>query len=277
MVFLVVDEDGNELIVKVDRWVNGITDPTAPEAQYAAVEAFLASQGINATVVDHAIKAGSYQGNSGGGIFLSDGSRVPQSDIEDYWFGEAWGGKSFNGPNVDFELEFDDLPEVESSGADSAQAKALNEGDESGEQESDNLSDELADGVELTDDAAANVIVDSDANEGLSLLDDTSMESLDLLFDDDLDSTEILREDGNAKTQVVLDFNDGNGETSGEILDAIEAGDLISEDGDLPGLLSDGDAPQADTSGTPGQFDSINLEENLKLDLDDGDSGEIFD
>ena len=141
--FLVVDEDGNEFIVKVDEWEDGVTDPTAPEAQYAAVEAFLAAQGINATVVDHAIKAGSYQGNSGGGIFLSDGSRVPQSDIDDYWFGEAWTGKAFNGPNVDFEVDFDDLPDADSFADEDPQAKALDDADDAeGDQALGSLSDE---------------------------------------------------------------------------------------------------------------------------------------
>ena len=119
--FLAVDENGNELIIKVDSWEGGVTDPTAPEAQYEAVEVYLAEQGIDATVIDHAIKAGSYKGNSGGGIFESDGSRVSQSDIQAVdengeainWFGEAWTGNAFNGENVDFEVDFDNLPEAE--------------------------------------------------------------------------------------------------------------------------------------------------------------------
>ena len=111
--FLAVDSAGNEIVVKVDEWEDGERDPSAPEDQYAAVEAYLASLGITATVTDHAIKAGSY-GNSGGGVFLSDGSLVDEDDIDDYWFADAWGGNSFNNP--DHSVDFDQLPDTSGSG-----------------------------------------------------------------------------------------------------------------------------------------------------------------
>ena len=60
-------------------------------------------------------------------------------------------------------------------------------------------------------------------------------------------------------------------------MDVIEAGDLISEEDDLQELLSNGDAPETDPSVDGSKFDSINLEENFKLDLEDGDSSESFD
>jgi hypothetical protein len=271
-VFLVVDEDGNEFIVKVDSWEDDVTDPTAPEDQYAAVEAFLVAQGITATVMDHAIKAGSYQGNSGGGIFLSDGSLVPQSDIDDYWFGEAWTGKAFNGPNVDFEVDFDDLPEVDGVEGDDLQAKALS--DEQGDAEE--MSGQPDDEADANDGSDAELFAQAN-DENLSSLADPGVESIDLLYPDETDSADGISGDVDVESQVDFDFDDSDSDPSGEVLYAIEAGDLISEEDDLQGLLSDGEAPETDASNNASQFDSISLEENFKLDLDDADSGESFD
>jgi hypothetical protein len=276
-VFLVVDEDGSEFIVKVDSWEDGVTDPTAPEAQYAAVEAFLAEQGINATVVDHAIKAGSYQGNSGGGIFLSDGSRVPQSDIDDYWFGEAWTGKAFNGPNVDFEVDFDDLPAADRFGDEDPRAKALDADDAEGDHAPGNLSDQSDSEADSDDSSDTDTITEPDEDDSLSSLADPGVESIDLFYPDESESEASISGEMTTETQVDFDFDDRDSDMSGELVDALEAGDLISEEDDLQGLLSDGDAPEPDASVEGSQFGSISLEENFKLDLDDGDNGESFD
>ena len=98
-----------------------------------------------------------------------------------------------------------------------------------------------------------------------------------MLYPDETDSADGISGDVEVESQVDFDFDDSDSDASGEVLYAIEAGDLISEEDDLQGLLSDGEAPETDASNNASQFDSISLEENFKLDLDDGDSGESFD
>ena len=217
--FLAEDENGNQFIVKVDDWEDGVKDPAAPEAQYAAVEAYLASQGIEATVIDHAIKAGSYQGNSGGGIFLSDGSRVPQSDIHDvengepvYWFGEFWSGKAFNDPGNDldnyFEVDFDNLPEPEGSGDNDSQAKALVGDDVDNDQASDSWSDRSETETDSDDDPDTGLIVEPYGDDRLPSLADPGVESIDLPYPDESDSDASVSDDITAETQVDFDFDD---------------------------------------------------------------------
>ena len=283
--FLAVDENGNELIIKVDSWEGGVIDPTAPEAQYEAVEAYLAAQGIEATVIDHAIKAGSYKGNSGGGIFESDGSRVPQSDIHAvdengeaiYWFGEAWTGKAFNGSNVDFTVDFDALPESDGFDSDGLQGKAVVDGETETEAAPDSDSDQMVEEADLDETSDPEFASQSDEDDSLSSLADPAVESIDLMYPDESESEASVSDEITVETQVDFDFDDSDSGTSDEVLDAIEAGDLISEEDDLQGLLSDGETPEPDASGDGSQLDSISLEETFKLDLDDGDSGESFD
>ena len=78
-VFLVEDAEGNQLVVKVDKWKGSEFDPSAPATQYAAVEAYLmAEYGLDVTVTNHAVVAGSY--DESGGVFLSDGTLKGRSN-----------------------------------------------------------------------------------------------------------------------------------------------------------------------------------------------------
>ena len=97
------------------------------------------------------------------------------------------------------------------------------------------------------------------------------------MYPDEPESEASVSDEMTTETQVDFDFDDSDSDTSGEVIEALEAGDLISEEDDLQGLLSDGDAPEPDAAADGSQFDSISLEENFKLDLDDGDSGDTFD
>jgi hypothetical protein len=73
VVFLATDGDGNQLIIKVDKWEGSQLDPSAPEALFATLEAYLLEEyGTDCTITEYAIASGSYKDGSGG-IFLSDG------------------------------------------------------------------------------------------------------------------------------------------------------------------------------------------------------------
>ena len=58
---------------------------------------------------------------------------------------------------------------------------------------------------------------------------------------------------------------------------AIEPGDLISEEDDLQVLLSDGEIETPDSPTGDNTIESVVLEENYRLNFDDGDSAEHFD
>ncbi len=279
------EDTGEYFTVKVDSWPDGVTDPTAPEAQYAAVEAYLAAQGINAKVEDHVIKAGSYGNgkNGGGGIFRSDGTLVDEASIYETdsegnyrnWFADAWGGKSFN--DADFNVDFDQLPEADNQGNSDPQAKRLDVDNVDGDETSGDLPDGADSEAHSGDGSDTDVNAEPDEDNGDSSLVDPGVDSIDLLYPDESELDASVSDDTSVETQVNFDFDDSDSDTSGELVDAIEARDLISEEDDLQELLSDGNAPEPDAAADGSQFDSISLEENFKLDLDDGDSGESFD
>ena len=285
MVFLVVDQDGNESIVKVDNWEEEVTDPSAPEEQYAAVEEYLSSQGIDATVVDHAIKAGSYQGNSGGGIFLSDGSRVLETEVSDYWFGEAWTGKAFNGPNVDYEIDFNDLPDSEDFVDQDLLSKVVrdvgedndNAEDESGNLGSNNLGGTRVAGDESELTRSEEISLGVSDNSGPTPLSDLAIDNFDLFIPEETVSggEDVRYLSSQDESSVAVETDD-----AANLLDlgvAIESGDVISEEDDLLGVVSDSDALETGTQIARHELDSSGLEENLRLDLDDADSTEHFD
>jgi hypothetical protein len=109
-VFRAVTDDGQELIVKVGLWEADVSDATAPIAEYAAVEAYLASQNVTAMVQSHVVVAGAYA--SGGGIFHEDGSLIESEDIAGSWFAPAWNGESFGNALVDYRIGFVNLPDA---------------------------------------------------------------------------------------------------------------------------------------------------------------------
>ena len=139
------------------------------------------------------------------------------------------------------------------------------------------MSDESDSEAGSDDRSDTEAITEPDEDDSLSSLADPGVESIDLLYPDESESEASISDEMTTETQVDFDFDDSDSDMSGEVVDALEAGDLISEEDDLQGLLSDGDAPEPDASVDGSQFDSISLEENFKLDLDDGDSGDTFD
>ena len=58
---------------------------------------------------------------------------------------------------------------------------------------------------------------------------------------------------------------------------SVEIGDLISDEDDLQGLLSDGEGDPSSFEVRNSDLDSITLDEGLKLELDDGDSSDSLD
>ena len=217
--FLAVDSAGNEIVVKVDSWEDGERDPSAPEDQYAAVEAYLASLGITATVTDHAIKAGSYNGNSGGGVFLSDGSLVDEDDIEDYWFADAWSGNAFNDP--DHEVDFDQLPDTSGSGG-----KPGSNDEKDGDVVDDSTDgDQLPEGDPETLDSLAGLAPDEAEFGFLEPTEETAEDHDDGVTDDS----------GSADIQVAASSDD-----------ALNVGDLLFDDDDELSKLIDGQSPSVE-------------------------------
>ena len=75
----------------------------------------LQEHGIEVTVDDYVIVSGSHKDESGG-IFFRDGSLVDEADIDGSWFDNAWDDKKGEfKKKVDFDLDFDDLPDPDSS------------------------------------------------------------------------------------------------------------------------------------------------------------------
>jgi len=209
---------------------------------------------------------------------LVDEASIYETDSEDNylnWFAEAWGGKSFN--DADFYVDFDQLPEADNQGNSDPQAKTLDADDVDGD--GDQTSGDLPGGADNEghsgDGSDTDVNAEPDKDNGDSSLADLGVESIDLLYPDESELDASVSDDTTVETQVNFDFDDSD--TSAELVDAIEARDLISEEDDLQELLSDGNVPEPDAADDGSQFDSISLEENFKLDLDDGDSGESFD
>ena len=235
---------------------------------------------LEVVVSDYAIASGSYQDESGG-VFLSDGSLVAQDQIEEFWFGDAWTDKKggeFDKKEVDFDLDYDDLPESDSvqgkTEASSYKQVLTSQEDEPAEidgvsdgTESDNVVGTISD---------AELEVGSIGQENLDAVQDVGVDNVSLNFGYAEDSDDSVftggptsrSSGGNDGLEVFAPLDDG---------ESVELGDLLSNEEDLQGLLSDGEVGEANTDTRNTDFDSISLEENLKLDLDDGDNGEAFD
>jgi hypothetical protein len=281
VVFLATDGDGNQLIIKVDKWEGSELDPSAPEALYATLEAHLLEEyGTDVTITEYAIASGSYKEGSGG-IFLSDGSLVDQGDIDEFWFGDAWtdkkGGK-FDKKEVDFDLDFDDLPD-----ADSLQGKnelpvdgeeALKQADESVEGESVDDEGHNDDVAPFEEELVSNHFSDEQAPS--DSMADIVVDNINLNYaDTDGANYEIF---GDAP---LLILNPGEEEfeavSAPDEAGSVEIGDLISDEDDLQGLLSDGEGDPSSFEVRNSDLESITLDEGLKLELDDGDSSDSLD
>ena len=57
---------------------------------------------------------------------------------------------------------------------------------------------------------------------------------------------------------------------------AIEAGDLISNEDDLAALLSDGETDDSESESPGSEVNTTGLDENYRLEFDDGDGGDDF-
>ena len=108
-------------------------------------------------------------------------------------------------------------------------------------------------------------------------LTDLGVESIDLTYREDSEGR--IDGDGDVAVhgQVNVRFEDGTTSTAEDVSFAIEPGDLISEEDDLQVLLSDGEIETPDSPTGDNTIESVVLEENYRLNFDDGDSGEHFD
>ena len=108
-------------------------------------------------------------------------------------------------------------------------------------------------------------------------LTDLGVESIDLTYREDSESR--IDGDGDVAVhgQVNVHYEDGTTSTAEDVSFAIEPGDLISEEDDLQVLLSDGEIETPDSPTGDNTIESVVLEENYRLNFDDGDSGEHFD
>ena len=233
----------------------------------------LQEHGIEVTVDDYVIVSGSYKDESGG-IFSSDGSLVDEADIDGSWFDNAWDDKKGEfKKKVDFDLDFDDLPDPDSSQGNAEtplESMAL-----SNEQDNSDSGEAVSDGVdELVDDQTA------ETNEGVQeipdSIDDIGVDSVDLNYadfeeireSDDIDFNESMDPASDNSAAVTFELDEGQ---------PVELGDLISGEDELQGLLSDGDAQDADSQQRGSDIDSAGLDEHFRLDLDDGETGEPLD
>ena len=116
----------------------------------------------------------------------------------------------------------------------------------------------------------------TDEGELMSLT-DLGVESIDLTYREDSESR--IDGDGDVAVhgQVNVHYEDGTTSTAEDVSFAIEPGDLISEEDDLQVLLSDGEIETPDSPTGDNTIESVVLEENYRLNFDDGDSAEHFD
>ena len=262
--FVVEDADGNQLVVKVDKWKGSEFDPSAPATQYAAVEAYLmAEYGLDVTVTNHAVVAGSY--DESGGVFLSDGTLIAEQDIEDFWFGSAWTDKkggSFDDKKVDYDLDFKHLPDV-ASDSDSLDLLGSKE--------------QLVLDIDNEVDAAMEpgLLPSGDADDLTSLI-ESDVDPMDLRINDDELFGEGVEDALPDKDQINLGTEDPS-KPSIEESDVLESDDLLAGTDEVQVLLSEGGLDDQGNGMPSGTDDSIGLEESYRLDLDDGDTGEQFD
>jgi len=240
----------------------------------------LEEYGTDVTITEYAIASGSYKEGSGG-IFLSDGSLVDQGQIDEFWFGDAWTDKKggqFDKKEVDFDLDFDDLPEV-----DSLQGK--NElpvdSEEAYQQADDSVDGESVDDEGHNDDVAplereleSNPVADEqDQSDSMA---DIVVDNISLNYADTDDANYEMFGD-----TPLLILNPGDEELEAvnapDEAGSVEIGDLISDGEDLQGLLSDGEGDPSSFEVRNSDLDSITLDEGLKLELDDGDSSDSLD
>ena len=258
VVFRAVDSEGNELIIKVDKWKGNELDASAPSLNYAALEAYLLDEeGIEVTITDHAVVSGSYD-DSDGGIFLSDGSPVTEGDIDDYWFGDAWTDNKdgeFDDKRVDYDLDFKHLPD-DLQGKDSFETKE------------DEYVDELAIEAGADADLAANL-------EPGEPVPDLGVENIEMSYSEVADDN-----DGGDVMILGLDNDDSNivsSEVAESVDLAIDAEDLLASEDELSGLLSTSDPEDIEDQRGGRDIDAIGLDDNYRLDFDDGDNTEHFD
>jgi hypothetical protein len=257
VVFRAVDSEGNDLIIKVDKWKGNELDASAPSLNYAALEAYLLDEeGIEVTITDHAVVSGSYD-DSDGGIFLSDGSPVAEGDIDDYWFGDAWTDKKggeFDDKRVDYDLDFKHLPD-DLQGKDSFATKESDYVDESA----------IEEGVEA--DVGAN-------QESLTLLSDLGVENVEMSYSEVVDGSD----EGDV---MILGLDDDSTTVSSAVAEsvdlAIDAEDLLASEDELSGLLSASDPQDIEDQRGGRDIDATGLDDNYRLDFEDGDSTEHFD
>jgi hypothetical protein len=231
----------------------------------------LQEHGIEVTVDDYVIVSGSYEDESGG-IFSSEGSIVHEADIDGSWFDNAWDDKKgeFKKKRVDFDLDFDDLPDPDSSQGNAE--TPLESMSLSGEQDNSDGGEAVSDGAdELAGDHAVET---SEGVQGESVsIDDIGVDSVDFNYadfeetreSDDIDFNESIASPSDNTAAVTFELDEGQ---------PVELGDLISAEDDL---LSDGDAQDADSQERGSDIDSAGLDEHFRLDLDDGETGEPLD